>query len=248
MTKKLLSFESLAFEADKRVFEGDLKIINRFLDAIRPIIGDVKKAQYDELVNHGNEVNINYFNKLVYNRVLDSKPTLKSLAEEVGEDGVRKFGNIPTYVKENINNTHSEYVVQGLCQASSLNRNRRFFSISKGIACFVSGAMDDLKELHTTYAETEKELQRLEICEQIKELTLKLLETSENKELFDMGKSIFTVTGAVDQLIVKYGQHKLTNNDLKFIAPRDIDINPRPKKPTLAEALKGSEIMKKFNR
>ncbi|MBI9057772.1 MAG: hypothetical protein JEZ01_08350 [Labilibaculum sp.] len=216
MIEKTNNIEKIAIHFDKSQFdyensqlEPNVKTVNNFLDMVRPIIGDLSDEQYNKLVNTNDRVDFDYFNSLVFDKVLSTKPVFKSLSQEIDPEEVRRIAKIPTYSQEYAYSIDDPYTFSGLCQASMLNSDKSLWKINKGKACLVSGVSDMLREKYTIYATEEIQIERLAILNDIKKQINKLYELSPKKEMFNP-KDLFNISldGQIEPNVnvIIYGQ------------------------------------------
>lgn len=210
MNKTILHFNENAFNQEVNQLDSDLKTINAFLDLVKENTGSIKKSQYHEIVNQHDKIQFDALNEVIFQKILSEKPTLQSLSNEIDREDLKQFCKSPEYTQLYLHNSENTMAISGLVQASLLNSNPDYWSISKGQAVLVAGVEQLLKEKFSLYAETPEQLKRLDICNQIKDLTEQLYSIASKPENFKIDRSVLKTDGenvTVDPDIVIYGQH-----------------------------------------
>ena len=192
-TKKVIFTNQRAIDKDVLHADHDLKTINKFLDTIKPLAGLLTKEQYHAAVAGHHEVNFAALNDIVFQNVLNKRPNLKALSGEISQEELIKMADIQQFTKKYIHNADTPNTIEGLVQASFLNSQPEYWTISKGKAVLISGLKEKIEEEYTWYAESETELKRLELCNQILKIKKELRDISEVGEKFDMEQNVVLV-------------------------------------------------------
>ena len=165
--KKVIFTNQGEIDEDVLQADHDIKTINNFLDTIKPLVGILTKEQYHAAVNNQDQLNFTVLNEIVFQNALNERPNLKALSGEIKKEELIKMAGIQSFIKEYSHNADTPNTISSLVQASFLNSQPEYWTIIKGKAVLIAGLKEKIVLKYTSYAESEKELQRLELCNQI---------------------------------------------------------------------------------
>ena len=231
-TKKVIFTNQRAIDKDVLHADHDLKTINKFLDTIKPLAGLLTKEQYHAVVTGHEQVNFAALNEIVFEHALNERPNLKALSGEISKEELIKIADIQQFIKKYIHNADTPNTIEGLVQAWFLNSQPEYWTISKGKAVLISGLKEKIVLKYTWYAESEIELQRLELCNQILKIKKELRDISEVGEKFDMEQNVVLVCNdgeiADPDVILSGGEPYRAETGVHPVRHREASPSPIP--------------------
>jgi uncharacterized protein YqfB (UPF0267 family) len=186
--RQIIFKDKAAIDSDIQNAKIDLKAINSFQTRIGQ---QLTKDEYYKIVASSGNVNFDALNELCLAREVETLPTLKALSKEISPENLRQFANVDEWTHLYAWNTEDCMAISGLVQTNLLNGSPYLWEMNKaGEAVLAKNAEKQINESYTQYAETELELKRFDICNQIKDLTEQLIKDSSIPENFDASLSV----------------------------------------------------------
>lgn len=187
-----LHVDAIQYQNTKSSINTEAKRLNNYLDQLLSRVPDLKLNR-EQVVSFivGSKIDYEIINELVFQTLLNKNPKVAEL--NLSREKTMLILDHPNLEK-----------LDQYLQVGTLIQNTQYWKLKNNQVELNSGWEDQLKDACIIYADTELELERLKIAEQIKELTLKFYNTiePEKQPLFDFESSLFY--GSAEQLVIDF--------------------------------------------